>query len=927
MPKESIPRNNSSTRDAPYSIHPDATHRVQPRDGLDSGSTSSFESSDISSSDSEEHYYQLIPVGRAALDLEFRQIQDTIINILHSLTSISKYFLEMACNAKLMQYAVRAMYFTVKSDNNSLRIWMEKCMLEFGAQVEHPSLPNLMGAVIASLCFIKCGDFNAGIPYFSFAICMAKELGINKETGLRKLTLNRQEREDCRNLWWFIHRYDQLLKTINRGCIKDEDNGIYLPGAANWNGCLSSDDIRSLGLEIMKSTCLHTPTVPSKSVYVNRVLLARLLGQATRLNDQSKKIQSIDTLFSLASLRDSLYLWYSNLPQIFPQKLNITEMDDSPITWSILDTYLQYHFAMIQVLSPSVYAGIEKDYSSAILDPSFTNLHAECGKVAELFKLYLSWNRDFKFTFMFSMNYAFHALIPPILLSKSNNNAKVINVLLDALQALTVIFGLGQPLLNLAKKFIGMKDPKMIVHEFNDFSFQLYLNDHYIIAHAGTECRYFTDPEEIKPDQLFAPQLISSINVPQSVSKTKSTRATKEPEVDIEYEIMQDVVLNMMHAITNISKGFLSRTCDSLLMRLSIRAMFYTIKNNHSSKAQYLDQCSYEFNIQLQHPKSANFTTGIPYFAFVVSMAKMLGINRETGLGELSIDYQEREDCRNLWWFIHRFDQLIATINKGCLQEEDNGVYLPGTASHSKIMDLDVASLGLDIMASKKHYTPVVPSENIYVNRVLLDRLFGQAMKLNQQYHTDKSLDTIFALSKLVDSLGLWYSNLPFIFTHQLGLLVGNGNIQPLTWTIFDTYFQYHFAMIKAQCPNIYSNITKDYNGTVNHSSFKRLYSESLKIASLFRFYLEMNPTFEYTTLFYINYAFHSIIPLVLLSKSDEIIPELAILYSALEALVKTFYVGKSIKLLVDRFLLDKVNDIIHEYTNFSFQAFLGEPN
>ncbi|KAJ3252346.1 hypothetical protein HK103_001607 [Boothiomyces macroporosus] len=319
---------------------------------------------------------------------------------------------------------------------------------------------------------MECGDFNSGIPYFSFALTMAKQLGINKETGLKNLTSNRQEREDCRNLWWFIHRYDQLLKTINRGFISDEDNGVYLPGTVTTK--YETTDIRSLGLEIMSSKKLFTPTVPSQSVYVNRILLARLLGQATKLNDEFKKTQSVDILFSILSLKDSLFLWYRNLPSIF-HKLPIAEDYDPSIKWSVIDTLLQYRFAMIKVLSPAIYVGLEEDYELAIVDPAFTQLHSECEYVAELFQMYLNCNPNFKYTFMFAMNYAFHALIPPILLSKRTNANGVVNTLMDALVALIDTFQLGKPLLALAHKFVEMSNPKEILEEYRIFSFQQYL--------------------------------------------------------------------------------------------------------------------------------------------------------------------------------------------------------------------------------------------------------------------------------------------------------------------------------------------------------------------------------------------------------------------------------------------------------------------
>ncbi|KAJ3252349.1 hypothetical protein HK103_001610 [Boothiomyces macroporosus] len=85
----------------------------------------------------------------------------------------------------------------------------------------------------------------------------------------------------------------------------------------------------------------------------------------------------------------------------------------------------------------------------------------------------------------------------------------------------------------------------------------------------------------------------------------------------------------------------------------------------------------------------------------------MLGINKETGLATLTKDPQEKEDCRNIWWAIYRVDQFMALIGKGLLVEEDNGIYLPGAANYIQSDD-DIRSLGLEVMASRKWFTPIV---------------------------------------------------------------------------------------------------------------------------------------------------------------------------------------------------------------------------
>ncbi|KAJ3273311.1 hypothetical protein HDV01_004528 [Terramyces sp. JEL0728] len=327
---------------------------------------------------------------------------------------------------------------------------------------------------------VECCDLANGIPYFAFVVSMAKQLGLNTEIGLARLTRDRQEKEDCRNLWWIIHRLDQLILTLNRSKLGEEDNGIYLPGTAQPRR--NGDDLGSLGLEIMKSKKSFTPHITSQNIFVNRVLLDRLFGQAIKLHEQFKKDQSIDTLFALHSLKDSLFLWYVNLPQSFTRHLQFSQIDsfDSLQHWTVYDIMFQYHFARIKVQSPIVYASIAEN-PSAIFDISFNSLYYDCEKIAELFQFYLERNPNLEFVSIFHLNYTFHALIPPILLSHVqdsstmvSNNPNVLAVLLTAAQTIVKQYNLGLPIQALLDRFLQL-NAVQIIREYEQFSFENYL--------------------------------------------------------------------------------------------------------------------------------------------------------------------------------------------------------------------------------------------------------------------------------------------------------------------------------------------------------------------------------------------------------------------------------------------------------------------
>ncbi|KAJ3252348.1 hypothetical protein HK103_001609 [Boothiomyces macroporosus] len=256
---------------------------------------------------------------------------------------------------------------------------------------------------------------------------------------------------------------------LNRGSLDERDNGVYLPGSAtiiNYGA-----DIRSFGLELMKSKKSFTPAFTSNSIFVHRVLLDRLFGQALKLTKQFKKVQSIDTLFELYSLKDSLFLWHYNLPNSFTKHFNLDTGQVDLDTWTIYDTLFQYYFARITVQAPMVYSAIISN-PGAIFDQSFMNLKMDCDRMAELFKFYLEKNRELKYVSPFYINYALHGMIPFILLSKIQDQDSKLQGQLEALELLVKFFNLGWPLLTMVEQFLEEWNLAIVLVEYEKFSFE-----------------------------------------------------------------------------------------------------------------------------------------------------------------------------------------------------------------------------------------------------------------------------------------------------------------------------------------------------------------------------------------------------------------------------------------------------------------------
>ncbi|KAJ3252345.1 hypothetical protein HK103_001606 [Boothiomyces macroporosus] len=410
-------------------------------------------------------------------DLEYEAIQNRILGLLHIYTRVSKSFLERSCNSLLMRYVVRAVYYTMQNDEPNRIIWIDKCLYEFRMQLPNPTLPNLMASVVLSLCYFWIGLYKVGLPYFSYVVRLAKEVGINRESGIALLTSDPQEREDCRNIWWLLYRIDQFLWSFNKGNISNEDNGIYLPGTSIYQN--SQDDLRSLGMEMMHSSSTFVPHIPAQSVAVHKVLLYRLFGQAVHYSDKSREDQSIDTLFMLYNLKDSLYLWYSNLPEPFTMQYKLLGKDDPVddlVTWQILDSYLQYHFAMIRIKSAIIFPNILEDYNAATQESIFPSLLLDCKEIARIMSFYILKNPALDKATIYFINYVYYATVP-LILSRSAGSLELLEILLDHIKVLMRKFRVGNPICKLINGYLSLNDPALILERHAAYMFIDYLYD------------------------------------------------------------------------------------------------------------------------------------------------------------------------------------------------------------------------------------------------------------------------------------------------------------------------------------------------------------------------------------------------------------------------------------------------------------------
>lgn len=304
---------------------------------------------------------------------------------------------------------------------------------------------------------------------------------------------------------------------------------------------------------------------------------------------------------------------------------------------------------------------------------------------------------------------------------------------------------------------------------------------------------------------------------------------------------------------------------------------------------------------------------GVGVFGHVVRSSKILGINDENKLKNL-VEEDELDEARSLWWHIYQIDQYLWFHNAGFLHEDDHHVYLPGV--HGDFED----QLGMDIMSSKDWFTPPFPNEGINTNKILLNRIFGQAVRL---YRIGNDLQ----MTSLQGSLQLWYMNLPEKFHLHFRLIYDyNPMIEnpQQTWKILDTLIEFHFTKILVTEPLFYLNFQTIQLSECTGYEQTMLYT-CKQISDIFLFYLQQNPSFEYTSLFYHIYSIHIITPLFLISKirtntNVDVDQCISIVHKAIELLCKRH--GDEFGLLnrIENWYLLDAQSILKSFFEFSEQ-------
>ncbi|KAJ3256781.1 hypothetical protein HK103_005155 [Boothiomyces macroporosus] len=316
-------------------------------------------------------------------------------------------------NSTMLKYAVRGLGFDLQGNQHLPPICAQKAIQHFSDAIGNPTVTNVRAILTSAILHIKLNRVKEGFAYYTCAVSMAKEVGINKEETLAFLYHDEIEREECRKLWWWIYGIDQFLRFKNKSVLDDSDNGLFLPG--NYN-IPEQDKTSYLGISIMASKDWFTPPLVDQNIQSCRLLLTRIFGKVLHFNHlYHHEGSKINVIYILSTLACSLELWWANLPGELKNHLNLLYSGmqiSSQDTWRVFEMCTMYNFTRAEVLLPILFNYILENKPAMATTRSFMQLTVVAKESATLLKMVLHANPSMILRIPLLVVFLFHLTIP-----------------------------------------------------------------------------------------------------------------------------------------------------------------------------------------------------------------------------------------------------------------------------------------------------------------------------------------------------------------------------------------------------------------------------------------------------------------------------------------------------------------------------------
>ncbi|KAJ3324624.1 putative ATP-dependent RNA helicase dhx33 [Boothiomyces sp. JEL0866] len=371
----------------------------------------------------------------------------------------------------------------VKSRNEMSLIYLNKTLSYFPSLAGTPSPASVLTFLFITLAYSRLDRVRESIKYLGMCITIAKQIGLNSESRLRKLSSFIHEREQFRALWWYIHDIDRYFVHKNLHHLKDEDNQVFLPALPKKLADELSEEVPSpyYACEVMQSVEWYTPGVSNQSIHAYRILLSRIFTKVQRYRYLFHNDELDDQELVTVTLENSLNSWKLSLPDYVTAHINLAAsmqpIGNPEETWLIMHTLIHFNFTKVLLYNTRMLIYIVESIESAIFSNEFIESVKAGHNTAQLLRCYLARNPKFEYaTLQIFPLMLLHIPIALICASKMNLDFHETQQILQSLEVIrqslylhTVTYERVPALLEAFDYFMQFNDPVQVVMAYAEF--------------------------------------------------------------------------------------------------------------------------------------------------------------------------------------------------------------------------------------------------------------------------------------------------------------------------------------------------------------------------------------------------------------------------------------------------------------------------
>ncbi|KAJ3272638.1 putative ATP-dependent RNA helicase dhx33 [Terramyces sp. JEL0728] len=371
----------------------------------------------------------------------------------------------------------------IKGRNEMSLIYLNKSLSYFPSLAAAPSPGTVLTFLMITLAYSRLDRVRDSIKYLGMSITIAKQIGLNNEIRLQKLSAFIHEREQFRALWWYIHDIDRYFVHKSLHHLKDEDNQVFLPALPKKLADELAEEVPSpyFACEVMQSNEWFTPGVSNQSIHAYRILLSRIFTKVQRYRYLFHNDELEDQELVTVALENSLNSWKLSLPDYITAHINLAAsmqpITNPEETWLIIHTLIHFNFTKVLLYNTRMLIYIVESIESAIFSNEFIESVKAGHNTAQLLTCYLTRNPKFEYsTLQIFPLMLLHIPIALICASKMNLDFHEKQQILQSLEVIrqslyrhTLTYERVPALLEAFDYFMQLNDPVAVVMAYAEF--------------------------------------------------------------------------------------------------------------------------------------------------------------------------------------------------------------------------------------------------------------------------------------------------------------------------------------------------------------------------------------------------------------------------------------------------------------------------